>query len=684
MTRMRLGSSDSSSSSSSASASPPPVKQRKAEKSNAAAATAAPTAAKRKRSEDHGATPPAAKEDKRAKTDEDATPSRPRTRSMDVSLPKNAKPLTDFDMNDKTRAILTKRGIASLFEIQCLTYGPILAGFDVVGRARTGQGKTLAYLLPIIELLFQREHDFQRRGRPAAVLVMAPTRELAMQVASELQLTAPHFKVTSVYGGSSYEPQLRAMREGLDAVVGTPGRICDLIDKGALKLSEVQFLVLDEADQMLDMGFQDEMQKVFDALNKRPAAAARPLQTLLFSATMPKWVQSVASSKMRAPVTTVDLIGEHDVRASTDVDHMCLMAPVNIEQRAKLINDLLVVYGELAGDGRAIIFCATKKHCDELAASTSLQVEIRAMHGDVVQATRERTLAAFRRGQVKVLVATDVAARGLDIKGVDLVINNGPPATNMSRRADSESYVHRSGRTGRAGRKGRCITLFGPYDESMILDIERSTGNTLRRIVSPQPQDLMRGAAKAACEAVSAVPADVHAHFKSAAAKLAESMGAQDALQACLARLTGFDNAAAVRPRSLLQAVEGWMTLRFAPTSGKVMHSKGLVFNALREALSPEAADATRGMVLTDGGDAAYFDIDCKFEREVRELVAGSEEFSVPTEIPKLRANERAGDAFRGGRGGGRGGGFGAMSGRGSFRGRGAPMAGRGRGGIGR
>jgi len=124
------------------------------------------------------------------------------------------------------------------------------------------------------------------------------------------------------------------------------------------------------------------------------------------------------------------------------------------------------------------------------------------------------------------------------------------------------------------------------------------------------------------------------------------------------------------------------MTLRFAPASGKVMHSKGLVFNALREALSPEAAEATRGMVLTDGGEAAYFDIDCKYEREVRELVAASEEFSVPTEIPKLRANERAGDAFRGGRGGGGRGGFGA--GRGSFRGRGAPMAGRGRGGIGR
>ena len=301
---------------------------------------------------------------------------------------------------------------------------------------------------------------------------------------------------------------MRAMREGLDAVVGTPGRICDLIEKGALKLHQVQFLVLDEADQMLDMGFQDEMQKVFDACKGEASArdsSAPKMQTLLFSATLPKWVQSVAIKKMRAPIVTIDLVGEGDVHASTDVDHMCLMSPPSIDQRAKLINDLLVVYGNLAGDGRAIIFCATKRHCDELAASASLHVEIKAMHGDVMQAARERTLASFRRGQVKVLVATDVAARGLDIKGVDLVINNGPPAGNLSRRADAESYVHRSGRTGRAGRKGNCITLFGPYDEHMIKDIEKATGNTLRRIAAPQPQDMMRSAARAACEAAELV-----------------------------------------------------------------------------------------------------------------------------------------------------------------------------------
>jgi ATP-dependent RNA helicase DDX21 len=610
---------------------------------------------------------------KRTKTASQEPGNRPRTRSMDThqTTPKNSQPVSDFEMNDKTVKVLATRGITSLFEIQCLTYKPILEGKDVVGRARTGQGKTLAYCLPVIEVLFRRKHDFNKRARLPAVLVMAPTRELAMQVSNELQLTAPHIKVCSVYGGSSYDPQLRALKDGLDAVVGTPGRICDLLEKGALKLKEVQFLILDEADQMLDMGFQDEMQRVFDACPS--SSTTSPMQTLLFSATLPSWVQSVTSKRMRAPVVKIDLVGEGDVQASTDVDHMSLMAPVKMEQRAKLINDLLVVYGNLAGDGRAIVFCATKKQCDELATSDALHVEVKAMHGDVMQAARERVLAAFRRGQIKVLVATDVAARGLDIKGVDLVINNGPPATNLSKRADPESYVHRSGRTGRAGRKGNCITLFGPYDQSMIADIERSTGNTLRRIPAPQPQDLMQSAARAACEAAEAVDAKVAKHFDKPAKELIAKLGGGErAVQACLARLTGFDTAAAVRPRSLLQSAEGWVTVRFAPQSGKPMHSKGMVFTALRQVLPAGAADATRGMVLTEDGDAAYFDLECQYEEALREAVEGSE-FSFPTELPKKfkAGGEMQQQHYGGGRGGyshqqqrGRGGSWGRGGGR--------------------
>jgi len=385
---------------------------------------------------------------------------------------------------------------------------------------------------------------------------------------------------------------------------------------------------------------------------------------------------------MRSPVVTIDLIGEGDVHASTDVDHMSLMAPVNSEQRAKLINDLLIVYGNLAGDGRAIIFCATKKQCEELSSSSSLHVEIKAMHGDVLQAARERTLAAFRRGQVKVLVATDVAARGLDIKGVDLVINNGPPAGNLSRRADSESYVHRSGRTGRAGRKGNCITIFGPFDEHMIKDIERATGNTLRRIPAPQPQDLMRGAATAACEAIEAVDPQVFRHFESAAKALAAKLGPERALQASLARLTGFDNVASVRPRSLLQAADGWITVRFAPSSTKSMHNKGMVFNAIRS-LIPQASESIRGMCLTESSDAAYFDLDCKFEQELRDLVESGDapEFSFPAELPKLKAPDMPHSTFSMGRGGGYGGSRGGRGGGGgSFRGRGGGSFG-GRGG---
>lgn len=643
--------------------------------------------------------PVKAKKDKkkRAKTDDDQEDDKPVVPVSSTTL--KSTPLSQFEMNSATKAILEGRGISNLFEIQAKTYQPILDGRDVVGIQRTGQGKTLAYCLPIIESLHRRSHDATRRGRLCSVLILAPTRELAIQINNEFTLIAPKLKSCAVYGGSPYDPQIRALREGLDAVIGTPGRMVDLLDRGSLKLAEVKFLVLDEADQMLDMGFEAEMQKIYDACDANPDR-----QTLLFSATFPKWVKSVAMKRMKAPVETIDLIGDSAQRASGDIQHLCLMCAPQPALRAQVINDLLQVYGNLAGDGRAIVFCATKKQCDELAADPALHVEVKAMHGDVLQASRERTLVAFRRGQIKVLVATDVAARGLDITGVDLVINNGPPAGNLSKRVDSESYVHRSGRTGRAGRKGTCVTLFGHFDDHMIKDLERETRNTLKRIAAPQPKEMMTAAAQAASEAIIDVPLEVTNMFAEAAHKLVEKADGDwnRVVGACLARLTGYSDVGSITARSLMQSAEGFVTVQFEPRSGVELSGNGLVITALRTVLGERGADfnSFRGLCLAKDSMSAFFDLDAKLEPKLREAIKsgarGAEEFSFPTELPELQSTEGRsggggrggyGGGGRGGYGGGRGGGGGGRGGGGGYggdrRGGGGGYGGRGGGGGG-
>lgn len=643
--------------------------------------------------------PVKAKKDKkkRAKTDDDQEDDKPVVPVSSTTL--KSTPLSQFEMNSATKAILEGRGISNLFEIQAKTYQPILDGRDVVGIQRTGQGKTLAYCLPIIESLHRRSHDATRRGRLCSVLILAPTRELAIQINNEFTLIAPKLKSCAVYGGSPYDPQIRALREGLDAVIGTPGRMVDLLDRGSLKLAEVKFLVLDEADQMLDMGFETEMQKIYDACDANPDR-----QTLLFSATFPKWVKSVAMKRMKAPVETIDLIGDSAQRASGDIQHLCLMCAPQPALRAQVINDLLQVYGNLAGDGRAIVFCATKKQCDELAADPALHVEVKAMHGDVLQASRERTLVAFRRGQIKVLVATDVAARGLDITGVDLVINNGPPAGNLSKRVDSESYVHRSGRTGRAGRKGTCVTLFGHFDDHMIKDLERETRNTLKRIAAPQPKEMMTAAAQAASEAIIDVPLEVTNMFAEAAHKLVEKADGDwnRVVGACLARLTGYSDVGSITARSLMQSAEGFVTVQFEPRSGVELSGNGLVITALRTVLGERGADfnSFRGLCLAKDSMSAFFDLDAKLEPKLREAIKsgarGAEEFSFPTELPELQSTEGRsggggrggyGGGGRGGYGGGRGGGGGGRGGGGGYggdrRGGGGGYGGRGGGGGG-
>ena len=237
---------------------------------------------------------------------------------------------------------------------------------------------------------------------------MAPTRELANQVNRELTETAPYLPTLCVYGGVPIDTQIRSLKKGVDIVVGTPGRIADLIDRGVLQLGDVAYMVLDEADQMLQVGFEEEVEKVMELLPSNK-------QTSLFSATMPSWVKKLAKKYLNNAVT-IDLVGENDDKLSELIKVMCVRAPTN--QKRALLSDLIAVH---ARGGKTIVFTQTKREADEVAATLGRTVGCEALHGDIAQNQREKTLASFREGRFGVLVATDVASRGLDIPNVDLV-----------------------------------------------------------------------------------------------------------------------------------------------------------------------------------------------------------------------------------------------------------------------
>jgi ATP-dependent RNA helicase RhlE len=335
---------------------------------------------------------------------------------------------------------LAARGIVEPFRIQSLVVPDALRGRDILGKAPTGSGKTLAFGLPIVE---QVSH-----GEPApAALVLAPTRELALQVTEELALLGrpKGIRATAVYGGAPVGPQVKRLR-GAHVVVATPGRLQDLVQRGLLSLDHIRILVLDEADRMLDMGFQPQVDRIVRCLS-----AER--QTMLFSATLDGAVGELADAyttnpsrfDAELPSRHADGAVEHEFVAVTDADKLDRLMEVLGEER------------ELA-----LVFVRTKRGADRLAQRLRTRgVETAAMHGDMSQGARERALERFRSGRVTTLVATDVAARGLDLEAISHVVNYDPPA-------DGKGYVHRVGRTGRAGRSGQGITLVLPDQQADV------------------------------------------------------------------------------------------------------------------------------------------------------------------------------------------------------------------------
>jgi len=339
---------------------------------------------------------------------------------------------------------LERGGITSPFPIQEMTLSVALIGTDLIGQARTGTGKTLAFGIPVLQRTVAPSDpdylDLAAPGKPQA-LVVAPTRELALQVSSDLKLAGADrgSRVLTVYGGVGYEPQLDALKSGVDVVVGTPGRLLDLANRRALDLSHVKVLVLDEADEMLDLGFLPDVQKL---LSKTPETR----QTMLFSATMPSAIVSLARTHMRHPM---------NIRAESTSDQQTVPATAQFIYQVHDLDKPEIISRILQSEnsGTTIVFTRTKRQAQRVADDLAERgFPSSPLHGDMQQIAREKAMTRFREGEVKVLVATDVAARGIDVADVTHVINYSCPE-------DDKMYLHRIGRTGRAGATGIAVTL---------------------------------------------------------------------------------------------------------------------------------------------------------------------------------------------------------------------------------
>jgi superfamily II DNA/RNA helicase len=335
-------------------------------------------------------------------------------------------------------------GIEEAFPIQEMTLGVALQGTDLIGQARTGTGKTLAFSIPVIQrisLPADADYDEELAGKPQA-LIVAPTRELAIQVASDVAVASKGrgTRNLTIYGGVPYESQLDQLTAGVDIVVGTPGRLLDLANRGALDLSHIRTLVLDEADEMLDLGFLPDVESL---LAKTPESR----QTMLFSATMPGAIVGLARKHMRHPM---------NIRAeSGDDDSQMVPATAQFVWQAHDMDKPEIVGRILQAEdvGRVIVFTRTKRTAQRVADDLiDRGFPASPLHGDMAQPAREKALARFREGKIDILVATDVAARGIDVAGITHVINYNCPE-------DDKTYVHRIGRTGRAGASGIAVTF---------------------------------------------------------------------------------------------------------------------------------------------------------------------------------------------------------------------------------
>lgn len=541
----------------------------------------------------------------------------------------------NFAISDDIISRLQKRGITHLFPVQVSTFRPVYKGKDVITQARTGSGKTLSFSLPIVSRLEKSYTGEQVRGRPTKVIVLAPTRELAVQIYDDFVSVSDtnKLKIEKFYGGSSYNPQETAMRRGIDILVGTPGRIMDLCEKGKLDLTKVSHVILDEADRMLEIGFKEHI----DMILSYCYSENKP-QMLLFSATMPPWVSQVARKYMDKP-KTINLVSMSN-KTSATVNHLAIRCMW--QNRNDIIGDIVQQYS--GRHGRAIVFTQTKVEANDLSVSTCINMEAQVLHGDIVQKQRELRLQGFRDGKFQCLVATDVAARGLDIPEIDLVIQCEPPK-------DVDSYIHRSGRTGRAGRSGTSVCLYNAKQEWALKEVEKKAGIKFQRVTPPQPHTLIESAVRDATRCIDNVPPKVLPEFRKYAKEMLETRPAEELLAAALSHISGLTE---IKNRSLLSSMENFTAYQMSNTYA--VRAPYHFWNALENCLGASFRAEVKFMKLTKDKTGCVIDVPCRYEEFIQDQWVDTDEVQLfkMTELPELDDYEPRGQYGNGG-GGGRG-----------------------------
>ncbi|KAJ0079702.1 hypothetical protein Patl1_24659 [Pistacia atlantica] len=549
--------------------------------------------------------------------------------SEGVSRDEDELALSKLGLPDRLVSTLEKRGITQLFPIQRAVLVPALQGKDLIARAKTGTGKTLAFGIPILKRLTEEADQAPSFGRARLpkVLVLAPTRELAKQVEKELKESAPYLSTVCVYGGVSYNIQQNALARGVDVVVGTPGRIIDLIKSNALKLGEIEFLVLDEADQMLAVGFEEDVEVILENLPPKR-------QSMLFSATMPAWVKKLSRKYLDNPIN-IDLVGDQDEKLAEGIKLYAISTTAT--SKRTILSDLVTVY---AKGGKTIVFTQTKRDADEVSLALTNSIASEALHGDISQHQRERTLNGFRQGKFTVLVATDVAARGLDIPNVDLIIHYELPN-------DPETFVHRSGRTGRAGKEGNAILMFTNNQRRTVRSLERDVGCKFEFVSPPAVEEVLESSAEQVVATLNGVHPESVEFFIPTAQKLIEEQGT-NALAAALAQLSGFS-----RPpssRSLISHEQGWVTLQLTRDSAS---SRGFLsarsVTGFLSDVYPAAADELGKIhiIADDRIQGAVFDVPEEIAKELlNKQIPPGNTISKITKLPPLQDDGPSSDNY--------------------------------------
>lgn len=497
-----------------------------------------------------------------------------------------------------------KKGIKYMTKIQSQSFKPIYEGKDIIGRSETGSGKTLAFALPLVEKLYKmktsnekfeeengsheedqkkniyddvdndnnydnfsygKKYQNREHNKDPSILVLEPTRELSKQVENTFKEISQfyNFNIMSIYGGESYTYQENKLRKGIDILTGTPGRIIDHIEKKNLSLQNIKYVVLDEADEMLNLGFTHDIERILSNINLKEA------QVLLYSATTPSWIKDISSKYLKNPFC-IDVVDSSN-KTAKNIKHIAIKTPYDIKEKALLLEDIILVK---SNGGQVIIFTRTKLEADILCSEGSFKsLSFAVLHGNIAQSTREYTMQRFRQGMFQILIATDIASRGLDISNVDLVIQCFPPNY-------SAVYIHRAGRTGRANKKGTSLVLYSNEDKQDLIKIEKNCGIKFNMETLPNNEQVFHCASAIASKKVENVNKEILPFFHDTAKELINKSNSLkidqiELISRCLAIIAKKEH---IKKRSLINGLSETVTLNFINKNRKWSSEDDIVY----------------------------------------------------------------------------------------------------------